>query len=220
MAAFHAGGPQLVATAFSHRRPSRRGKARCFAIGLSLPFRHRAVFASRLTDCKALLCLGCAHRARTAKLLRTGQRRSQWGTFLAGAAAPRLLRKWQSNRSLAGRAPCAPQRKGIGLANGRALRTNRALPQWLVKGLLFDHPFHIPWLAKGKPFGQSFLIHCPVKDLEKGNPARLRLFSTFFHVPLARSSRFCYTCNRQRWAGPSKGARVTPIPLWIERKNE
>ena len=118
------------------------------------------------------------------------------------------------------RAPCAPQRKGIGLANGRALRTNRALPQWLVKGLLFDHPFHIPWLAKGKPFGQSFLIHCPVKDLEKGNPARLRLFSTFFHVPLARSSRFCYTCNRQRWAGPSKGARVTPIPLWIERKNE
>ena len=116
MAAFHAGGPQLVATAFSHRRPSRRGKSRCFAIGLSLPFRHRAVFASRLTDCKALLCLGCAHRARTAKLLRTGQRRSQWGTFSGGGRAPappqmakQSLRHWlsaeQSCRARPVRAP-------------------------------------------------------------------------------------------------------------------
>ena len=47
-----------------------------------------------------------------------------------------------------------------------------------------------------------------------------KLFPTFFSRPLARSPRFCYTCNRQRWAGPSQGARVIPIPLWIERKNE
>ena len=46
------------------------------------------------------------------------------------------------------------------------------------------------------------------------------LFSTFFLHPLARPSHFCYTCNRQQWAGPSEEARATPIPLRIERKNE
>ena len=80
------------------------------------PFRHRAVFTSRLPDCKALLCLGCAHRARTAKLLRTGQRRSQWGTFSGGGRAPappqmakQSLRHWlsaeQSCRARPVRAP-------------------------------------------------------------------------------------------------------------------
>ena len=45
-------------------------------------------------------------------------------------------------------------------------------------------------------------------------------FPTFFTHPLALPTLFCYTCNRQRWAGPSEEARENPIPLRIERKKE
>ena len=64
-----------------------------------------------------------------------------------------------------------------------------------------------------KPFGQA-------KGPVKGFTNRLNLFPTFFTYPLALPSRFCYTSNRQQWAGPSEEARGNPIPLRIERKNE
>ena len=73
----------------------------------------------------------------------------------------------------------------------------------------------------GKAHGQALpKTFRPCKRPRKRPALRSQLFSTFFSHPLALPSRFCYTCNRQQWAGPSEEARAIPIPLRIERKNE
>ena len=125
------------------------------------------------------------------------------------------------------RAPCAHQRKSIGLAIGKALRTNGALPHWLVKGRCLALPFPSPLCAHprkgiGIAIGRALRTNLSArqKALQKASSSGSNFFSKTFPYPLALPSRFCYTCNRQQWAGPSEEARATPIPLRIERKNE
>ena len=80
------------------------------------PFTHHAqasrVFAERLAMCEAFAHRRCAHRTRTAKLLRTRQRLGQWRATCGRSCGER-----QGNcfaiavrSSLAVRVPCAHQR--------------------------------------------------------------------------------------------------------------
>ena len=184
--------------------------------------------------CEAFPLLWCAHGARTAKLLCTGQSPSQWGTFSGGGHAPAppqmakqsLRHRLSAEQSCSARPvrapkeehwPChwqsaAHKRRATALACERPV-PGTALSLSPVRAPKEGH-WHCHWQgAAHKPFGLA-------KGLAKGFILRLKLFSKTFPYPLALPSRFCYTCNRQQWAGPSEEARATPIPLRIERKKE
>ena len=69
------------------------GKAECFAICLSRAISPARRLCGAIALCEALLCLGCAHRARTAKLRAHGPRARplmiQWrGAFGQGDCFP------------------------------------------------------------------------------------------------------------------------------------
>lgn len=80
------------------------------------------------------------------------------------APSPKAPRHWNNNglalgcgvSSAAVRASCAHPRMSIGPAIGKALRTNRALPHRLVKGVIFKQFFHTHWLAKEVLFNHPF----------------------------------------------------------------
>ena len=134
--------------------------------------------------------------------------RGAWGVRTANgfAVCGCTLRQWPS-RLLLGSA-----------VSGKAIASRMALREAVLPGAPCARPQGRAMAShKAKRFQKRF---GPAKGLAKGNRFFQKLFSTFFPHPLAPTSRFCYTCNRQQLGRAFRRGAGNPYSPSDRKENE